>query len=77
MENVYIAIQARLGSTRLPKKISLPIGDYNSIVEAVATKWKKISNYPVYILAPELEKNDIFWKKIKKKHNIFLAILII
>lgn len=73
MAHVIVGIQARLGSNRLPRKTALPFLQYNSLLEAVVSKWKTISDYPVYTLAPDDERDDVFWQKFKQKNDVFFG----
>ncbi|CAH6889776.1 conserved hypothetical protein [Vibrio chagasii] len=72
MSKVYVGIQARLGSTRLPKKTSMPFGDCDSLIEYVYSQWqKKLPNYHIVILAPRGECEDPFWVKINSICEVF------
>ena len=54
-----IGIQARLSSTRLPRKITLPFCG-SSIVEHIYKKWSdQFQQFPVYILAPSDEMSTL------------------
>lgn len=73
MADVCIAIQARLGSSRLPRKIELPFQSSKSLLDCIAEKWKSISTKEVTILAPRGEINDLFWKSFTSRHNVFFG----
>jgi spore coat polysaccharide biosynthesis protein SpsF len=69
--DVCIAIQARLGSSRLPRKIELPFQNSSSLLESIVTKWYESTDLEVFILAPKSEANDPFWKSLTDKFNVF------
>jgi spore coat polysaccharide biosynthesis protein SpsF len=66
-KNIGIIIQARMGSTRLPSKIMLPVkGD--AIFQVQIDRLKKI-NYPLYI-ATTIKEADNAIVEFAKKNNI-------
>lgn len=62
MPKILIGIQARLGSSRLPRKSALPFFQDKTLIENIYNKWKDYNNqYTVAILAPQGESEDPFW----------------
>lgn len=64
MANVGIIIQARLSSTRLPRKTEKPFTDNLSLLEACVSRAKK-SGYPCIVAAPDDEKHEEYWKSFR------------
>ena len=62
-------IQARMGSTRLPGKIMLPVLD-KPILEHLINRVKKSSNIDEIIVATSINKNDDVIEKFCKSHQI-------
>ena len=56
--NIIAVIQARLGSTRLPKKVLLPLGD-RSVLEWVVTRVKGSSLVNETVVATTMNKEDL------------------
>ena len=73
MVDVIIGVQARLSSSRLPRKIEIPIMGFDSMLEAIVTKWRTVTNYPVYVIAPSSEQKDNFWKEFSKQNQVIFG----
>lgn len=74
MNHILIGIQARLGSTRLPRKTALPFKGDNSLIEYIYINWSELfPTYNVRVLAPIGEKDDEFWSSLKEKCNIYFG----
>ena len=67
--HVSLIIQARLGSTRLPKKLLKKINNY-SIIEWVIIRLKKSKLANSIVLATTINKEDDFLVKIAIKYGI-------
>ncbi len=74
MIKAHVGIQARLNSSRLPRKTAMPFGAHPSLIEHIYNQWKiKFPEYLTVILAPENEKNDPFWKSLNQTCEIFFG----
>jgi spore coat polysaccharide biosynthesis protein SpsF len=62
MDRFGIVIQARLGSTRFPRKIEKQDASGNSILELCVEQAKGLPHADVVVCAPEDEKNEAFWR---------------
>ena len=56
--NIGIIIQARLGSTRLPRKILLPFFQGGTLVETIVNNMRKIDNVSVVVATTVNPNND-------------------
>lgn len=72
MVKVHVGIQARLNSSRLPRKTAMRFGEHSSLIEHIYNQWKeKFPEYQIVILAPESENRDPFWMSLNKSCEIF------
>lgn len=67
--NKAFIIQARLGSTRLPKKILLPFYQDKSILDLLIDKLASFPNYKIILATSENKENDAL-EEIAVKRNI-------
>ncbi|MES2837156.1 MAG: glycosyl transferase family 2 [Bacteroidota bacterium] len=67
--NISIIIQARTGSTRLPKKMVLPFYNGKSVLELLIEKLKANFSIPI-VLATTVNPSDDAIEAIAKAHNI-------
>lgn len=75
MSRVACIVQARLGSTRLPAKVLLPLPTGRTVLEEVLHRCKQIKGVDVVVLAtPDTPENDILtwfaWKAIGVPHGV-------
>ncbi len=56
--NVLAVIQARVGSTRLPNKVLLPLGD-KTVLEQVVDKVTLVGSIDEVVVATSIEKNNL------------------
>ena len=63
MERFGIIIQARLGSSRFPRKIAKRNAQGKSILELCVERAKCVEAATVVVCAPEDERNDPFWRE--------------
>lgn len=69
MHSICTVILARLGSSRLPKKMIKPFGD-KSILDFILNRARNLDNWPNIILATtDLDQDDEL-EEIAKNHNI-------
>jgi len=66
-----IIIQARTGSTRLPNKVLLPLGDKN-ILQNVLQRAKKVTGVDEVILATTTQESDNILEKEARDANVSL-----
>ena len=64
-----IIIQARMGSSRLPKKTLMKIGDI-TLLEWVILRLKRVKNRKKIVIATTKNSEDLKIKKIAKKHFV-------
>lgn len=70
--NITFIIQARLGSTRLPRKILKPFWKDKSILDLLIEKLKQISNSKIILATSVSPQNDQLEEIAKSNHiNIF------
>ncbi|PWL39851.1 hypothetical protein DKG77_03205 [Flagellimonas aquimarina] len=70
MYKIGILIQARLGSSRLPKKIVLPFYDDKSILDILLEKFDQLKKrYPVILTTPNNSEDNIL-ENYASKHQI-------
>ncbi len=68
--NKGIVIQARTGSTRLPRKMTLPFYKNLSVLDILLNRLKKINNAPKVVVATTINKSDDEIENICKKNKI-------
>lgn len=69
--NTGIIVQARLSSTRLPGKITMPVFKDMSVLDIIITRLKTIEfDLPIIIATGDLKQNDILLQ-YAEKHDVF------
>lgn len=70
MKKVACIIQARLGSTRLPAKVLLPLPTGRTVLEEVIYRCRQIEGVDVVVVAiPDTNENDILVPFIEKSRD--------
>jgi len=63
MDNIGFIIQARLGSTRLPSKLTIPFWNDSSIFDLLIEKLKSnFSDIPLILATSTNQENDVLEK---------------
>lgn len=63
MERFGVIIQARLGSSRFPRKIAKRNAQGKSILELCVARAQQLQAADVVVCAPDDERNDPFWQE--------------
>ena len=70
---VAVIVQARLGSTRLPAKVLLPLPTGRTVIEEVIYLCKQINGVDVVVVAiPDTAENDIVAEHVKDLADIYI-----
>jgi spore coat polysaccharide biosynthesis protein SpsF (cytidylyltransferase family) len=70
MKKIGIVIQARMGSSRLPGKMTLPFYNDFTLLDVILDKFKQVSKeIPVIVATTENVKDDVI-VNCAKKHNL-------
>ena len=67
--NVLAIIQARVGSTRLPNKVLMPLGD-KTVIEQVIERVSRSKYIDEIVVATSIEKNNLLLIKLCSEKNI-------
>lgn len=68
MKKIGIIIQARLGSSRLPNKVLLPLGkNKDAVIIFLIKRLKEYLNLPIYVAIPDNHQNDILFDLLISK----------
>lgn len=68
---IVFFVQARVGSTRLPHKMTLPFYENLSILEILLNKLKKNFENTIYLVTSTNKENDIL-EDLAHKNNVFV-----
>ncbi|WP_375577892.1 hypothetical protein ABWH96_12635 [Marivirga tractuosa] len=71
MLNIQVIIQARLSSTRMPKKVLTPFYNHDSILDIQLKAFKKNSNFPLLIATTNQPADDKI-EDFAKQHQVGL-----
>ena len=67
--SIVLIIQARMGSTRLPNKMSFKLGE-KTVIERILERVKKVKNVKKIIVAISKKKNDDFLANVVRSNKI-------